>query len=98
MRHLTLFFFACCLALCSPDMNQGLAAHAAPFQAIASVDQGPDISETYLEEARQYREQGRYELARQSYVQALSTCRNSAVLEVIQRELAGVELLLRTMR
>ena len=46
-------------------MNQGLAAHAAPFQAIASVDQGPDISETYLEEARQYREQGRYELARQ---------------------------------
>lgn len=95
MRHLTLFFFACCVALCSPAMNEGLAVHAA---ASASVDQGPDISETYLEEARQYREQGRYELARQSYVQALSTCRNSAVLEVIQRELAGVELLLRTMR
>ena len=51
-----------------------------------------------MEEAREYRKQGRYELARQSYAQALSTCRNNAGLDIIKRELAGVELLLRTMR
>lgn len=59
---------------------------------------GPDISAQYLKQAREYREQGRYELARQSYAQALSTCQSNEALAVIKHELGGVELLLRTMR
>ncbi|WP_291301346.1 hypothetical protein [Desulfovibrio sp. MES5] len=64
----------------------------------ASVGQGPNISAKYLKQARQYRDQGRYELARQSYTQALSTCRSAEDLAVIEKELGGIELLLRTMR
>ena len=63
-----------------------------------SVGQGPNISARYLKQARQYRDQGRYELARQSYTQALSTCRSSEDLAIIEKELGGIELLLRTMR
>ncbi|MDR2745263.1 MAG: hypothetical protein LBB66_08765 [Desulfovibrio sp.] len=59
---------------------------------------GPDISEKFLEQAREYRAEGRYELARQSYAQALSTCRSNEGLAVIRYEMGGVELLLRTMR
>lgn len=53
---------------------------------------------TYLNQARQFREQGRYELARQRYLQALSICADDQTLYIIKRELSGVELLLRTMR
>lgn len=60
--------------------------------------EGPNISVAYLQQARAYRDEGKYELARQSYAQALSTCRSDANLEVIKRELAGCELLIRTMR
>ena len=66
--------------------------------AAPTVGPGPDISIQYLQEARNYRAEGKYELARQSYAQALSTCRSNANLEVIKRELAGTELLIRTMR
>ncbi|MDR1777778.1 MAG: hypothetical protein LBR31_08145 [Desulfovibrio sp.] len=59
---------------------------------------GPDISEAFLEQAREYRDAGRYELARQAYAQALSTCRSNERLAVIRYEMGGVELLLRTMR
>lgn len=59
---------------------------------------GMDISLAYLAQARKYRDDGRYELSRQSYAQALSTCRSNINLEIIKRELAGVELLIRTMR
>ena len=52
----------------------------------------------YLDQARQFREQGRYELARQRYLQALSICADDQTLSVIKRELSGIELLLRTMR
>ena len=52
----------------------------------------------YLGQARQFREQGRYELARQRYLQALSICADDQTLSIIKRELNGVELLLRTMR
>lgn len=98
MRHLILLFFACWLALCSPAVSQGLSAYEAPPQGRSSRNQGPNISKTYLDAARQYREEGRYELARQSYTQALATCRNNEELEIIKHELAGVELLLRSMR
>ncbi len=52
----------------------------------------------YLGQARQFREQGRYELARQRYLQALSICADDQTLGIIKRDLNGVELLLRTMR
>lgn len=55
-------------------------------------------SRAYLQQARAYRAQGRYELSRQSYVQALSICSDGPTLKVIQRELEGINLLLRTMR
>ncbi|WP_298033832.1 hypothetical protein [uncultured Desulfovibrio sp.] len=98
MRYLILFSFVFWLALCPPAMSQGLSTCGSPSRGASSFGQGPDISAAYLKEARKYREQGRYELARQSYAQALSTCRSNAKLDIIKRELAGVELLLRTMR
>ena len=100
MRHLFLFSFAVWLAACPPAvaLGQSLSAYDSPSQGASSFGQGPDISANYLKEAREYRKQGRYELARQSYAQALSTCRSNANLNIIKRELAGVELLLRTMR
>lgn len=52
----------------------------------------------YLRQARRFRSEGRYELARQSYLQALSICPDPKTVHVLQRELDGVELLLRTMR
>lgn len=76
----------------------GLAACSSRNAASPTVGPGPDISIQYLQEARLYRAEGRYDLARQSYAQALSTCRNNANLETIKRELAGTELLIRTMR
>ena len=52
----------------------------------------------FLKRARRYRNEGRYELARQSYVQALSVCSDEETLLTIRNELDGIELLLRTMR
>lgn len=73
-------------------------AGGASAQENPTIGNGLDISVGYLEQARQFRDSGRYELARQAYAQALSTCRDNANLEIIKRELAGVELLIRTMR
>ena len=82
--------------------GQNLSAYeAGPTQTArtgGSAGQGPNISAKYLKQARQYRDQGRYELARQSYTQALSTCRSAEDLAIIEKELGGIELLLRTMR
>ena len=69
-----------------------------PIPPGVTVSRGADVSIDYLNQARAYRDQGRYELSRQSYAQAISTCRNTANLEIIKREMAGVELLIRTMR
>lgn len=56
------------------------------------------LERRYLNEARRYRAQGRYELARQSYALALSVCSSEKKLMEIRQELDGVELLLRTLR
>ena len=71
---------------------------AATGQVRPTVRPGPDLGVQFINLARIYREQGRYELARQAYAQAISTCQNSANLEIIKREMSGVELLIRTMR
>lgn len=84
------------LALAAPCLAE--IVDGGPIPPNATVGSGIDLSVDYIKQARKYRDDGRYELARQSYAQAISTCRNSGNLEVIRRELAGVELLIRTMR
>lgn len=85
------------LVLCLLSAPITAAAEIVPGRD-SGVSIGGDISEAYLRQARVYRAEGRYELARQSYAQALSTCKNNDNLYVIRRELAGLELLIRTMR
>lgn len=98
MRSFFVLFLALWLMVPGVTVRaQSLSAHEAGSPAFSGIA-GPDISSDYLKQARRYREEGRYELARQSYAQALSTCRSEKDLAVIKRELAGVELLLRTMR
>ena len=67
-------------------------------QAVESSSSTNALSRQYLKEARAFRQQGRYELARQSYVQALSVCHDRKEYETIKQELNGIEMLLRTMR
>ena len=108
-RIITVIFFAFAagpVLTVSSDGPQATGQNLSAYEANqsqtvrtgGSVNQGPNISAKYLKQARQYRDQGRYELARQSYTQALSTCRSSEELAIIEKELGGIELLLRTMR
>lgn len=92
MRKLLLVFTLCASLAYAPYTMAEIVEGGTSFGS------GPDISASYLKQARLYREQGRFELSRQSYVQALSTCRSNSSLEIIKRELAGIELLIRTMR
>ncbi|WP_297259354.1 hypothetical protein [uncultured Desulfovibrio sp.] len=69
-----------------------------PCQAVESSSSTNALSRQYVKEARAFRAQGRYELARQSYVQALSVCHDLREYETIKQELNGIEMLLRTMR
>lgn len=71
---------------------------SAPAQAVEASSSTNALSRQYVKEARAFRAQGRYELARQSYVQALSVCHNPVEYETIKQELNGIEMLLRTMR
>ena len=48
--------------------------------------------------ARQYQAQGRYELAHQHYGLAMSAVRTQSSLNMLQRELAAVDLQIKTMR
>ena len=94
MRHF-LFALMVSLAFCIPAWAQ----NAQGYDGLGvSRDAGPNVSVNYLEQARDYRAAGRYELARQSYALALSTCQQPAEMEVIKRELDGVELILRSLR
>ena len=79
--------------------SRGVSSSANSESAGQSIgNSGTDISVQYLKQARTYRAQGRYDLARQSYAKALATCQSNANLAVIEHELAGTELLIRTMR
>ena len=100
--------FALPLALAAPAHADGVSSYSSgqsDTQAQrAAKDKANYLSEAnehslaYLGQARQFREQGRYELARQRYLQALSICADEKTVEILKRELNGVELLLRTMR
>lgn len=81
-----------------PFPAKSVSSYGEQTQSAPPLRLGPNISAHYLKQAREYRKQGRYELARQSYAQALSTCQSNEALAVIKHELGGVELLLRTMR
>ncbi|MEG2173630.1 MAG: hypothetical protein RRY29_10315 [Desulfovibrionaceae bacterium] len=48
--------------------------------------------------ARKYKDQMRYEMARQHYLLALATCRSDETVQRIQRELQIVELQIRSLR
>ena len=85
-----------CIFFASQSMAEPIGG--TPVPPTPTVGRGVDISVGYLLQARKFRDEGRYELARQSYAQAISTCRNNSNLEIIKREMAGVELLIRTMR
>lgn len=98
MRILGTLILSAFLAFASYVNTPAEPIGGTPIYGMPTVGRGEDISVAYLLQARAFRDQGRYELARQSYALALSTCRNSANLEIIKRELAGVELLIRTMR
>lgn len=86
------------LALAFAPLAQAEIIGGTPIYGNPTVSRDPDISVAYILQARAFRDQGRYELARQSYALAMSTCRNEANLEIIRREMAGVELMIRTMR
>ena len=100
--------FALPLALAAPAHADGVSSYSSgqsDTQAQrAAKDKANYLSEAnehslaYLGQARQFREQGRFELARQRYLQALSICADEKTVEILKRELNGVELLLRTMR
>jgi hypothetical protein len=86
------------MVLAASLVGPGISSYADQTQNSPSVYGGPDISARYLKMARNYREDGRYELARQAYLQALSTSRSNEDTAIIRHELGAIELLLRTMR
>lgn len=83
------------LAVPAPSLaDNGRADEILPY----SSQNTSMLSYKHLTEARKYRAEGRYELARQSYVLALSICTSTSRLATIRRELDGLELMLRTLR
>lgn len=88
-------FIALFLAFLAPPAPSAAADAGRPAQR---GGQDERISEAYLARARAFRNDGRYELARQAYVKALASCANEATLETIKRELDAIELIIRTMR
>lgn len=92
-------FSLCLLMATTALMADTLSAYDYDLQNNIVVNSGSNSeSLRYLKAARAFRNAGRYELARQSYVQALSLCANSKTLNTIRSELAGVQMLIRTMR
>lgn len=96
MRYIYLFALVSCLAACGVQPSR-MADYDVPAGP-RYVDKDPDISNTYLKSARTFRKEGRYELARQAYAQALSTAHSTTDMEIIRKELNSITLLLRTMR
>ncbi|MBQ7585941.1 MAG: hypothetical protein IJU40_06825 [Desulfovibrionaceae bacterium] len=88
-------FLLIALSLFTPITCQ---ATPSPLYVAAASQSTRSLESRYLREARKYRAEGRYELARQSYVLALSVCSHERRLSIIRQELDGVELLLRTLR
>lgn len=78
-----------------------LLAAAPAFCATMSggaSDNSKSLCRRYLAEGEKFRTQNRYELARQSYAQALSVCNDGRDIAAAKQGLNIIELLLRTMR
>lgn len=77
-----------------------LLAAAPAFCATMSSgsDDSKNLCRRYLAEGEKFRNQNRYELARQSYAQALSICNDGRDIASAKQGLNTIELLLRTMR
>ena len=97
MKNLLLLI---CLILVLPGLtvSNALAASEPEELHVDASLSTKSLEKRYLKEARKYRAEGRYELARQSYVLALSICSDVHRLEIIRQELDGLEMLLRTLR
>ncbi|MBO4334319.1 MAG: hypothetical protein J5846_00590 [Desulfovibrio sp.] len=97
MKNLPLLI---CLILACPAtaVANALAASEPEQLHVDASLSTKSLEKRYLKEARKYRAEGRYELARQSYVLALSICSDVNRLNIIRQELDGLELLLRTLR
>lgn len=90
------------LSLCAPAVAATLTTDSPPRQArkTTKVAVPKDSRETsrYLAMARNYKNQMRYEMARQYYLLALAGSNSQASVERIQRELQVVELQIRSLR
>ena len=105
-KNLQICAWLLCLAIIFPlqtaranPTQQNAPTYFAPSEIfVAYTESTRFLEQRYLREARRYRSEGRYELARQSYVLALSICSNQKRLVIIRQELDSLELLLRTLR
>ena len=87
------------LALSTWDSPQADVQQAAPKRAHPDERPRDTVATTaHWDKARQYQQQQRFELARQHYLLALTTCRTEETRDRLQRELQIVDLQLRTMR
>lgn len=98
MRRFALLLLAALLVL-----PGGITACSSHHYADGSThrDVAPqDSAETAMHwrKARKYQNDMRYELARQEYLLALTTCRSEATRNQLQRELQTVDLQIRTLR
>lgn len=91
------FLAGACLPISSPSAEDSPPPTPVPTQQPASRADDR-LSQSYLAQAIAFKNNGRYELARQSCAQALTTCKNPANLEIIKRELEEIELLIRALR
>ena len=97
MKNLPLLI--CLILACPATAVANALAASEPEQLLVDASLSTkSLEKRYLKEARKYRAEGRYELARQSYVLALSICSDVKRLNIIRQELDGLELLLRTLR
>ena len=90
MRRFALILLAALLSLPS-----GLAA-CSTHRDVAPHDSAETAM--HWRKARAYQNSMRYELARQEYLLALTTCRSEATRNQLQRELQTVDLQIRTLR
>lgn len=87
------------LALSTWDSPNTAPQQSAPRKAHPD-ERVTDTADTtvHWDKARQYQKQQRYELARQHFLLALSSCRTEETRDRLQRELQIVDLQLRTLR
>ena len=95
--------WALCLGVCALLCGFAFAQpdHVRAADASAAFDNLPDDTKATMHNwklARDYERQMRYELARQHYLLALSSCRLEPTQTQLRRELESVDLQIRTMR